>query len=160
MEVVAIRRAWQKVFFLPTFIVWKIWKSNYQLKQWVFFTFTCQLSGQLRFWVWNFLSPNHNKLVVQCAWNRKISQNVRNLFFFWKNRRFFLRKTWILSKTSKVANLLWNTHQFFCENSLFHFHCETFEKIKVFYNLEKLQILWRKDTFLKKKRFHPSKRHL
>ena len=39
-----------------------------------------------------FLLPNCSKIAEECDWNSKISQNVRNLFFFNIKKVFYLEK--------------------------------------------------------------------
>ena len=49
-----------------------------------------------------------NKFAVEGDWNSKTSQNVQNLFFFWKqNLDMFLKeKSWIFLRSPKVVTLL------------------------------------------------------
>ena len=49
-----------------------------------------------------------SKFDVNCDWTSKISQNVQSLGFFKKIDGLFEKKSWIFSKSLKVANLPWN----------------------------------------------------
>ena len=75
--------------------IFKIWKQNRPLKYAisdVFLPDVCQLrSRHIGKFVYateseNIVLPNCSIFAVKYDWNKKNSQNVQNLGFFWKNR--------------------------------------------------------------------------
>ena len=93
-------RTWGNVFIFQPYV---IWMGNCPLYANVFIN--CELimsdvkmSDVRRFFVWIFFRPKFNKFAVECAWKRKVSQNVRNLDFFQENRCFFHWKFYFFKK--------------------------------------------------------------
>ena len=81
-----------------------------------------------------FFSPNCSKFAVECNRNSKVSQNVKNLFFFGKDRWIFRKKLEFFRNRQK-----WKT---FCR---MHLICEVFRlKFRKYLKLEKFEIMMKK----------------
>ena len=88
-----IRKSFQKAKKLEAVLVSNLWfapicnleeKSCTQKVRLIMFTY--QLSGlnfqTAQILIFDFFPQIYSKLAIQCNWNSKISQNLRNLFFF------------------------------------------------------------------------------
>ena len=105
---------------------------------------------ELIFW------PNYSKSAVECAWSKKIPQNIRNWGVFWKNKMCLSKKTWFFKKSLSVANLLWNACQMalFLENFIAALIMTIFDKSSESLergNVSLLEHLLKKEGFFSKK---------
>ena len=109
------------------------------------------------------LSPNCSKFAVEYDWNCKTTQNVRILGFLEKKKKMgFFEKNLEIFETGTCG-------KFFLQcvsNDIFPWKCPSTLSLMFFWQkseknskLEKLEIMMKKQSNLKKKRFHPSKRH-